>query len=114
GRAILRGPNLAFLDFQKYVKNEKTGKTELKPHERIVCTGTEVWQYRSDTRQIYIFPLEKQNQKRALEEGPLPFLFNMKAAEAEARYEMTLVDETPRFFVISVNPLLKIDMESFS
>ena len=114
GRAILMSPNLAWLDFQKVAHDDATNKDKLVPHERIVCTGKEVWQYRSDTRQIFIFPLDKQNQKRALEEGPLPFLFNMKAAEAEARYQMHLVNVMPDYYVISVVPNLQIDRESFS
>jgi TIGR03009 family protein len=112
GRALLRSPNLAWLDFQKV--EQEGSQAKLKPHERIVCTGTEVWQYRSDTKQIFIFPLEKQMQKRALEEGPLPFLFNMRAADAEARYTMSLVNETKDYYVVSVVPKLKIDLESFS
>jgi len=114
GRAILMSPNLAWLDFQKVEHDDATNKDKLVPHERIVCTGKEVWQYRSDTRQIFIFPLDKQNQKRALEEGPLPFLFNMKAADAEARYQMRLLNEVAEYFVISVVPNLRIDRESFS
>jgi TIGR03009 family protein len=113
GRAILQSPNLAWLDFKKVSVDDK-GKAVLKPYERIVCTGTEVWQYRSDARQIFIFPLEKKDQKRALEEGPLPFLFNMKASEAEARYLMTLVSEDKDFYVISVAPRLRVDQEAFS
>ena len=112
GRAILRSPNLAWLDFQKV--EVEGDQRKLKPHERIVCTGTEVWQYRSDTKQVFIFPLEKQAQKRALEEGPLPFLFNMRAAEAEARYKMDLTVEAKEYYVISVVPKEKIDQESFS
>jgi TIGR03009 family protein len=114
GRAILMSPNLAWLDFQKLVHDEKLDKDRFIPHERIVCTGAEVWQYRSDTHQIFIFTLDKQNQKRAIEEGPLPFLFNMKAADAEARYQMHLVTEMPDYFVISIVPNLQIDRESFS
>jgi TIGR03009 family protein len=112
GRAILKSPNRAWLDFQKIVRNA-AGKDVPVPHERIVCTGKEVWQYRSDTHQIFIYTLDRQNQKRALEEGPLPFLFNMKAADAEARYDMTLVTENDAFYVISVVPRLQIDRESF-
>jgi TIGR03009 family protein len=111
GRAILMSPNLAWLDFQK--ETQDAGKSAFVPHERIVCTGKEVWQYRSDTHQIFIYTLDQQNQKRALEEGPLPFLFNMKAADAEARYQMALVNETQDYFVISVVPRLQIDRESF-
>ena len=84
------------------------------PHERIVCTGKEVWQYHSPTRQIFIFPLEKQQQQRALEEGPLPFLFNMRADEAKKRYQMSLIAENSATYMVTVIPLLEIDKESFS
>ena len=109
GRAVLKSPDLAYLDFKK-----KDAGGKFKPDERIVCTGTEVYQYKPDTKQIFVFPLEKKDQHRALEEGPLPFLFNMKADEAERRYVMTLIDETKNAFVISIDPRLKLDKEAFS
>ncbi len=113
GRAMLQSPNLAWLDFKK-VGVDKNNKPALVPHERIVCTGKEVWQYHSPTRQIFIFPLEKQQQQRALEEGPLPFLFNMRAGEAKKRYKMSLVAENEKTYMVTVIPLLEIDKESFS
>jgi len=113
GRAMLQSPNLAWLDFKK-VSVDKQNKATLVPYERIVCTGKEVWQYNSPTRQIFIFPLEKMEQQRALEEGPLPFLFNMKAAEAKKRYQMSLVSENSANYLVKVIPLLEIDKESFS
>jgi TIGR03009 family protein len=117
GRAMFKTPNLAWLDFQKEkeIKDPKTGAKSLKflPHERIVCTGIEVWQYRCETSQIFIYPLEKDVQQRALEEGPLPFLFNFKAAEAKKRYMMTLVDDTPDTPTIRIIPRLQIDQDSF-
>ena len=113
GRAMLQSPNLAWLDFKK-VGVDKQNKPTLVPHERIVCTGKEVWQYHSPTRQIFIFPLEKQQQQRALEEGPLPFLFNMRADEAKKRYQMSLIAENAATYMVTVIPLLEIDKESFS
>jgi TIGR03009 family protein len=117
GRAMFKTPNRAWLDFQKEkeVKDPKTGARtpKLVAYERIVCTGTEVWQYRCDTAQIFIYPLEKDVQQRALEEGPLPFLFNFKAAEAKKRYLMTLVDDHPSTPTIRIIPRLAIDQESF-
>ena len=113
GRAMLQTPNLAWLDFKK-VGVDKQNKPALIPHERIVCTGKEVWQYHSPTHQIFIFPLQQQQQQRALEEGPLPFLFNMRADEAKKRYRMSLVSENAATYVVSVIPLLDIDKESFS
>ena len=57
--------------------------------ETIVCGQNDVWQYLYEGKQIFIFPLAKGERQRALDEGPLPFLFNMKAKEAEERYEMS-------------------------
>lgn len=113
GRAILQSPDRAWLNFDKIQKG-KDGKPVGVPHERIICTGSEIWQYQSKTKQIFIFPLDKENKKRAMEEGPLPFLFNMRAADAEARYLMSIVKETPEFYVLSVAPRLRIDQEAFS
>ncbi len=113
GRALLQSPNRAWLDFRKVEDDEKGGK-KLVAFDRIICTGAEVWQYKPDTKQVFIFPLDNQSQKRALEEGPLPFLFNMKAAEAEARYEMALANEKQDAYVISVVPRLKMDRDAFS
>lgn len=112
GRAILKAPNYAFLHFDKVV-NEK-GREKLVPHEQIRCTGNEVWHYKFDVKQIFVFPLDREARKRALEEGPLPFLFNMKAAEAEARYTMRLLREDAKSYIIGVEPKLAIDKESFS
>ena len=126
GRAMFKIPNRAWLDFQKekevvdpvtkkLVVDPVTGKPKkaFLPHERIICTGAEVWQYRCETNQIFIYPLEKDVQQRALEEGPLPFLFNFKAAEAKRRYEMALVAEDEKTFTIRIIPRLAIDQESF-
>lgn len=122
GRALFKSPNLAFIDFRRIkVENKKPvrdpkdpKKWVSTPYERIICTGDEVWQYSSDTQQIFIFPLEKDEQKKAVEEGPLPFLFNMKAEDAKKRYQMTLMSEDQKSFGVSIKPRLKEDKESFS
>jgi TIGR03009 family protein len=130
GHAAFRTPQLAFLDFRKVKMQEqadpkdkkkkvlapvkKNNKIESVPYQTIVCTGQEVWDYRYDVKQIYIFPLNKDQRKRALEEGPLPFLFNMNVAEAQRRYKMTLIEEDEKRYLVKVIPLLKDDQESFS
>jgi TIGR03009 family protein len=122
GRALFKAPNLAFIDFNKIEQDEKkkrvidpkTKKFVSKPYERIVCTGAEVWQYRSDVQQIFVFPLEKDEQQKAIEEGPLPFLFNMRANDAKKRYQMTLMSEDEKSFGVSILPKLQVDKESFS
>jgi TIGR03009 family protein len=130
GRAAFKSPQLAYLDFRKVKMQEQADpkdkrkkkmvpvKKDNKPvsvsFETIICTDQEVWQYRYDVRKIYIFPLDKNQRKRALEEGPLPFLFNMRAAEAEKRYNMTLQAEDENRYLVMIKPLLKEDQDTFS
>ncbi len=113
GRAVLQSPNLAWVDLQKSDVDPKTTKKELKPHERIISTGKEVWQYFPPVKQIIIHALAAEERQRAMDEGPLPFLFNMKAEQAKKRYKMTLTSETPEVYVIKIIPLMAIDLEAF-
>ncbi len=83
-------------------------------YERIVCTGPEIWHYRFDKSQIFIYPLDKEAQRKALDEGPLPFLFNMKAQNALERYQMSLQGENNKVYFVVIKPRLKEDQENFS
>jgi TIGR03009 family protein len=136
GTAKFKTPQLAFLDFKKIKtkvvpdpKNPKKDKvvdlidssSNTNPparlsdsYERIVCTGKEVWHYRFDKKTAYIYPLNKEAQRRALDEGPLPFLFNMRVDDALARYQMSLQGETEKVYFVVIKPKLKADQESFS
>lgn len=123
GRAIFKTPNLAFINFKKIKQDEKEHKPVKKADgsydsvddERIVCTGKEVVQFKSDTGQIFVFPLEKDQAAKAIEEGPLPFLFNMKAEEAKQRYNIEMVNSPgPNTYAVSIIPKLDVDRESFS
>jgi len=124
GHAVFKSPQLAYLGFSKVklVPNDKkkmvpqvdrNNKRVTTAFETIKCTRDEVWQYRFDLHQIFVFPLDKNARKRALEEGPLPFLFNMKADEAKARYDMVLVEEDAKKILLKITPKLKEDLESF-
>jgi outer membrane lipoprotein-sorting protein len=126
GGAVFKSPNLASIDLWKLklasnakgqlapVKDPKNESNSLKSHtERIVRGKDAVWQYLYDGRQIYIFPLAKGEQQRVLDEGPFPFLFKMKANEAEARYQMSLVAENAGYYIVKVLPKLKEDQQSF-
>jgi len=117
GRAVLKAPNMACLEFQKCklddkgkpltkpnAKGEPAWVLEPEPAERIVCNSKEVLQYAFAEKVLFVFPLEKEARMRALQEGPLPFLFNMKAAEAARRYGMRLLQEDEREYLIAVVP----------
>jgi len=131
GRAAFQAPHFAFLDYRKVKmqltpdpenKNKKVlvpsknkaGKIDAPPYETIVCSGTEIWHYRYAKRQIIVYTLDKETRKRALEEGPLPFLFNMNAGEAKRRYAMTLHSEDEKRYLVMLQPLLPEDKEVFS
>lgn len=114
GWAKFRSPNQACLVFQKVVTDPKTKKETLEENERIICTGKEVWQYKNEDKKIFVYRLGLQERKRALQEGPLPFLFNFRAVDAKKRYRMTLISTDAKSYVIAVDPLLQVDQECFS
>jgi TIGR03009 family protein len=116
GQALLRKPNLACLDFQEVLKDRP------KPafSQRIVCTGAKVYQFLGPTKQVFVYPLAEDERRRAIEEGPLPFIFNMRVERALQRYTWRLLEERPAqgskpaTFIIEIIPLEDIDREEFS
>ncbi len=113
GMALLHRPNRACLNFEEIVD----GKPRF--HERIVATGDEVYHFQGPTKQVFVYPLAEDQRRRALEEGPLPFMFNMRAAAAKERFQMDLLQELaatkeqPARSLIRIIPLLRIDREEY-
>jgi TIGR03009 family protein len=110
GQALLQSPDRAFLVFEKQQEPPRHGYVR---HEAILCNGRVVLQYAYATKQIFAYPLSPEDRQRALEEGPLPFLFNMHARDLEARFRLALRAETKDAYVIDVLPRLVQDRESF-
>lgn len=111
GQAHLQSPDRAFLRFEKLERDK--GRERYVIHEDIICTGKHVLQYAYPTRQIFVFPLPKEARGRILDEGPLPFLFNMHAKELQERFLLKLGRETQDAYLIEVHPLKEYDQESF-
>jgi TIGR03009 family protein len=130
GHAAFQSPELAFLDYRKVklqvkadpkdknkqvvVPMKKGNALDASPHETIVCSGEEIWHYQYPTKQITVWSLDKETRKRALDEGPLPFLFNMNASKAKQRYQMMLHSEDDKRYLVMLQPLLPEDKEMFS
>lgn len=98
---------------------EKRGLLDLieKDRERWVCTGTEVYQYDNRLKQVTITPLPPEMRGTAISQGPLPFIFGMKAQQAKQRYRMLLrplKEQRPQDVLIEVHPLRSQDLENFS
>jgi TIGR03009 family protein len=110
GRVLLRSPNKAYLNLVK----AEPGRREARAfHERIVCTGERVYRYAAQTRQVFVAPLDEGEAGRVLDEGPLPFLFNMRAEEAKARYRLVLDKQDVKRSLIQVYPLRSVDRARF-
>lgn len=111
GRALLKAPNLACLNLDEINPDAQVPK---KFHERILCTGDDVVQYDGKARQIIIYPLDKGQKQRALQQGPLPFLFDMKVADVKKRYQMTLMIKGRDAYRIKIVPKEEIDRDAFA
>jgi TIGR03009 family protein len=108
GWAVLKSPDLACLNFDQVVDKKKSF------YQRYICDGQKVYQVIGSRKQIFVFPLDPKQRQRALDEGPLPFLFNMKAEEAKARYRFVLRQEKAQECLIDITPLLAVDRAEFS
>jgi TIGR03009 family protein len=119
GEALFRKPNLACLEWKQVVQ-DKDGNDKRVFTERIVCGGDKVYQMLGPTKQVMVYTLPHDERRRALEEGPVPFLFNMRMDQAKSRYRWRLLREeaptkgTPGFYYVEIRPLHPIDMEEFS
>ena len=131
GHAAFKNPDLAYVDYRKVklvgqpdpkVKNknvmviqkDKNGQIISDPFETILCTGKEVWDYRSDVKNLVIWTLDNTMRKKVLDEGPLPFLFRMRAGDAKQRYNMVLRGQDAKYSLVVVTPRLKEDQDVFS
>lgn len=108
GRAYLKRPNLAVLDLKRR-KDDGTAVFE----RRIQSTGKAVIEWDAEARQITIFPMPEDDRERALEEGPLPFLFRMDVAAFKERYKAVLKEETDRYYRLGIYPRHPVDREAF-
>ena len=52
--------------------DDKNGQLDSKPFETILCTGTEVWHYRSDVRQVIIWSSTSDARRRPSTRGRCP------------------------------------------
>src|SRR5437899_6915912 len=102
GTAQFMKPDLAIIDLKM--------KSRPQDVEHIICTGTFVYQFVPANQIIKIIDLKtgKSNQ-----DNLLPFLQGMKAQDAKARYELTLVKEDKNYVYIQIVPRLLEDKADF-
>lgn len=116
GELVYQAPDKGI--FRVYEHGEKRGLFDFdRDRERWVCTGTEVYQYDTRERKVTVTPLPPELQGQAISEGPLPFIFGMKAEQAKRRYGLRLVKIgglRAQDVCIEVIPRRQADLENFS
>lgn len=110
GTALLQAPDRAYLDFQKVDDTTRAKAFS----ERIVATGNRIYHFVADVKTVDVYGLAQDQKQKAMEEGPLPFLFNMKADDALKRYRILLLDQNAEKWLISIEPREPVDREAFS
>jgi TIGR03009 family protein len=124
GHVAFKSPKLAYRDLRmvkmvpddnkKMVPKLDTSKKRVStPLDTTIWSGEELWQYRYATKQVFIFRLDKNLGLQQPEEAPLPLVFNVTVADARKRYDMVLLDESPKQHLLKITPKSQDD-RSFS
>jgi TIGR03009 family protein len=89
----------------------------LKPDnpERWVCTGKEVIKINEKEKTYEKLPIPPDSQGENIMDGPLPFLFGMKADQAKKRYRLSLNEKTSKEVIwLDVYPREQKDAANWS
>jgi len=124
GHVAFKSPKLAYRDLRmvkmvpddnkKMVPKLDTSKKRVStPLDTTIWSGEELWHYCYDTKQVFIFRLDKNLGLQQPEEAPLPLVFNVRVADARKRYDMVLLDENPKQHLLKITPKSQED-RSFS
>jgi TIGR03009 family protein len=98
--------NLALL--QMTVEGQK------EPKEKFICTGTYIYQFLPDQKEIRYYQLPKPQPGQVAEDNNLlSLLFGMKAEDAKRRYELKLTREDPNFIYVDIIPRSPADKADF-
>jgi TIGR03009 family protein len=81
--------------------------------ENWVCTGKEIIKIDSKRGEYEIAPIPEDMRGKNIIEGPLPFLFGMKADQARRRYYLQLLKANDDFIVLKVIPRWTIDSANY-
>jgi TIGR03009 family protein len=92
---------------------EMSQKDEPENFEKIVVSGSTLYQYvpgRKEIRQLHLPPARPG---QIADDNFLSFLFGMKAEEAKRRYDLKLIKEDQYYAYVGINPRLDADKADF-
>jgi TIGR03009 family protein len=102
GTAQFMKPNLAVLDLSM--------KGRPQDVEHVICTGTFVYHFVPSLQVIRVYEMKTGQSNQ---DNFLPFLQGMKAQDAKARYDLTLIKEDKLYTYIRILPRLPVDKADF-
>lgn len=89
-------------------------KLEPDAAERWVCNGKEVIRINEKEKTFEKVPIPPDSQGENIIDGPLPFLFGMKAQRAKLRYkELKLLKNAEGEIILEVHPRLQADSQNW-
>ena len=101
GRFYYEAPDKGRMDFAptelrsapRLAANDRPYTLQTDAHQRWICTGELIYIIDDDKKLYDLIKIPAHQQGRNIINGPLPFLFGMKAAQAKARYYLNLGDK---------------------
>jgi TIGR03009 family protein len=93
---------------------ELTLEGQKEPKEKFVCTGTYIYQFLPEQKEIRYYELPKPKPGQAAEDNNLlSLLFGMKADDAKKRYELKLAKEDKYYIYVDITPRSPADKADF-
>ena len=103
GEARYLKPNYAALQM---IRQDNPNK-----YEMYISSGQVLYEYKPDTKEIFWYKLEPDQQK--FQNNFLAFLFGMNAVDAKGRYDLKLDKDDENYIYISIQPRFEADLTKF-
>ena len=97
--------NLALLELKLEGQKE--------PKEKFICTGTFIYQFMPEQKEIRYYEMPKPKPGQVAEDNLLSLLFGMKAEDAKRRYELKLAKEDTYYIYVDIAPRSAADKSDF-
>lgn len=81
--------------------------------QRWVCDGAKVLEIDDAAKAVTEYPIPKEAQGANIMDGPLPFLFGLPPEKAKQRFNMRLVSETDKRYILQAVPKLQQDAANY-
>ncbi len=78
-----------------------------------ICTGAEILILNPKEKQFEVYPIPQEMRGQNIINSPLPFLFGMKASEAQRRFALKLMEEHEKYYVILAIPRTELDSQNY-